>query len=67
MAHLVGELTWRPVGSKFLFSAHGDISTQGGDWSKKDLSQQNQYEQSCGKGFEKIKEHNKVLLFSELL
>lgn len=34
-ADLVGELTWRPVGSKFLFSAHGDISMQGGDWSKK--------------------------------
>lgn len=67
MAHLVGELTWRPVGSKFLFSAHGDISMQGGDRSKKDLSQQNQYEQSCGRGFEKIKEHNRVLLFSELL
>lgn len=35
MAHLVEELSWCPVGSKFLFSAHRDISMQGRDWNKK--------------------------------
>lgn len=31
---------------------------------QKDLSQENQYVQSCSEGFLNIKEHNKVLLFS---